>query len=117
MTLKAQAEELGIKVDGRWSDERIQKEIDAYEAENPVNAQIEGREDPQPEPVETQTNDERLTKMADMVKRQFAGQASDLPMGERLARIRIAMRKHGYMDLWENVGDILNLSEKHRAYL
>jgi len=26
--LKAQAEELGIKVDGRWSDERLQGEID-----------------------------------------------------------------------------------------
>lgn len=26
--LKKQAEELGIDVDGRWSDERLQKEID-----------------------------------------------------------------------------------------
>lgn len=26
--LKAQAESLGIKVDGRWNDERIQQEID-----------------------------------------------------------------------------------------
>jgi hypothetical protein len=26
--LKKQAEELGIKVDGRWSDERLQQEID-----------------------------------------------------------------------------------------
>lgn len=26
--LKALAEELGIKIDGRWSDERIQQEID-----------------------------------------------------------------------------------------
>lgn len=26
--LKAQAEDLGIKVDGRWSDERLQSEID-----------------------------------------------------------------------------------------
>lgn len=26
--LKKQAEELGIKVDGRWSDDRIQEEID-----------------------------------------------------------------------------------------
>lgn len=26
--LKAQAEELGIKVDGRWSEERLQSEID-----------------------------------------------------------------------------------------
>lgn len=26
--LKKQAEELGIKIDGRWSDERLQQEID-----------------------------------------------------------------------------------------
>ena len=26
--LKAEAEELGIKVDGRWSDDRLQQEID-----------------------------------------------------------------------------------------
>lgn len=31
--LKKQAAELGIKVDGRWSDERIQEEIDAKLAE------------------------------------------------------------------------------------
>lgn len=35
--LKTQAEELGIKVDGRWSDERIQQEIDAKLAENPAD--------------------------------------------------------------------------------
>jgi hypothetical protein len=32
--LKTQAESLGIKVDGRWSDERIQQEIDAVNASN-----------------------------------------------------------------------------------
>ncbi len=30
-TLTQQAEDLGIKVDGRWSDERIQQEIDKAE--------------------------------------------------------------------------------------
>lgn len=28
--LKAQAEELGIKIDGRWSDDRLREEIDKY---------------------------------------------------------------------------------------
>lgn len=35
--LKTQAEELGIKVDGRWSDERIQQEIDDKLAETPAD--------------------------------------------------------------------------------
>lgn len=34
--LKKQAEELGIKVDGRWSDERLQAEIDEMLAKDPV---------------------------------------------------------------------------------
>lgn len=40
--LKAQAEELGIKVDGRWSAERIQAEIDkALDAPAPVVEVVE----------------------------------------------------------------------------
>lgn len=34
--LKKQAAELGIKVDGRWKDDRIQAEIDAKLAEPPA---------------------------------------------------------------------------------
>lgn len=33
--IKAKAEELGIKIDGRWSDERIQQEIDKSLASSP----------------------------------------------------------------------------------
>lgn len=35
-SLKYQAETLGIKVDGRWSDERLQKEIDEALAKAPA---------------------------------------------------------------------------------
>lgn len=43
--LKKQGEELGIKIDGRWSDERLQQEIDASlatpaKAENTVAVMI-----------------------------------------------------------------------------
>lgn len=36
--LKKQAEELGIEVDQRWSDETLQKKIDAKLAETPAKA-------------------------------------------------------------------------------
>jgi hypothetical protein len=36
--LKYQAETLGIKVDGRWSDERLQQEIDKALAADPAEA-------------------------------------------------------------------------------
>ena len=39
MSLKERAEALGIKVDGRWSDERIQKEIEAIEADDKSSAE------------------------------------------------------------------------------
>jgi membrane protein involved in colicin uptake len=46
--LKKQAEELGIKVDGRWSDERLQEEVDAAvaakaSADAEIQAEIEER--------------------------------------------------------------------------
>lgn len=44
--LKAQAEELGIKVDGRWSDERIQQEIDNALAEPKKAAEPTGKTQP-----------------------------------------------------------------------
>lgn len=44
--LKAQAEELGIKVDGRWSDERIQQEIDNALAEPKKAAEPKGKTQP-----------------------------------------------------------------------
>jgi hypothetical protein len=40
--LKKQAEELGIKIDGRWSDDRIRQEIDsvlAGDSEKPASVQ------------------------------------------------------------------------------
>ena len=37
--LKKQAEELGIKVDGRWNDERLQEEIDKALSAEPKKAE------------------------------------------------------------------------------
>lgn len=63
------------------------------------------------------SQEDREKKMADMVLRQWTGQSPDLPVGERISRIRIAMKKHGYMDLWENVTDILKLNEKDARHV
>lgn len=46
--LKKQAEELGIKIDGRWSAERLQAEIDEKLAEEPV-AEADAPVEPEPE--------------------------------------------------------------------
>ena len=39
--LKKQAEELGIKVDGRWSEERLQSEIDKVLGGEPLTEEVE----------------------------------------------------------------------------
>jgi len=39
VSLKQQAEELGIRIDGRWSDERLRREIDAIHNTNRERAQ------------------------------------------------------------------------------
>lgn len=48
--LKKQAEELGIKIDGRWSDDRIREEIDKALAGAPASAPAEPASEPA-EPV------------------------------------------------------------------
>lgn len=66
--LKAQAAELGIKIDGRWSDERLQQEIDAKLA-GPLDHDGDGKKGgakPKPETLtvyldyDTWVNDVRI---------------------------------------------------------
>lgn len=67
--LKAQAEELGIKVDGRWSEDRLQQEIDAKLASDPLDHDGNGKKGgskPKPETLtvfldyDTWVNDVRI---------------------------------------------------------
>lgn len=51
--LKKQAEELGLKIDGRWSDERIQQEIDAKLAADPLDHDENGKKGGAKKPPET----------------------------------------------------------------
>lgn len=46
--LKAEAESLGIKVDGRWSDERIQSEIDKALGDGAPEPEASGEAEPEP---------------------------------------------------------------------
>lgn len=61
--LKKKAEDLGIEVDGRWSDERIQKEIDQVTAQK--NAEAEAVKTAQAEEAARLEAEEKERKQAE----------------------------------------------------
>lgn len=96
MSLKEQAEALGIKVDGRWSDKRIQEEIDKVEAATQENEvvihTVECAEPGLYSSVSAYT-------INDLAMRIWEGQSVSLPERVRVTRIINALKDKGYEDL------------------
>lgn len=87
MSYKEQAESLGIKVDGRWSEERIKAEIMKVQGFVAVT-----------EPIvydQTEKVPLNLSAMNDLARRIFDGQGS-IPDIERVRRITNALKDKGY---------------------
>ena len=76
MNLKEHAESLGIKVDGRWSEARIQEEIDNMSMMDKVD----------------------ISEMNDLANRIWEGQSSSLPKKVRMSRIIFRLKNKGYTD-------------------
>jgi len=74
MTLKKQADALGIKVDGRWGSDRIKAEIEAHE--KPTGPVREDRDH--------------------LARRIWEGQSVSLPRNERVRRIMAALTQKDY---------------------
>ena len=79
MSLKEQAEKLGIKVDGRWSDDRIKEEIDRFQT--PKTSEIPSLE----------WANQRAVAI-------WEGQSPSLGIAERVGRIRAALKDKGFKD-------------------
>ena len=77
MTLKEQAESMGIKVDGRWSEERIQEEVNKSKA------------------IDKFKTVEWATERAKAI---WEGQSPGLSMVERVGRIKAALKDKGFTD-------------------
>lgn len=106
MTLKGQAEQLGIKVDGRWSDSRIQEEINKTLASagdassrSVDNTSIEGGD------VDVTLTDDDNIQMNILANRIWSGQSPDLPKHERMFRVRNGCEAQGFKNLDEIVID------------
>lgn len=85
MSYKEQAESLGIKIDGRWSEERIQSEIGRYsEPTEDVMAAVDEISD-----------GPRIDSMNILARRIFDGQGS-ISNVERVRRITNALKNRGY---------------------
>lgn len=101
MTPKEEAESLGIKVDGRWSDDRVQQEIDSKKLSESV--------------AETPISKfESLEWANNHAKAIWSGQSSSLSLIDRVARIRAALKEKGFTD-FDNL--VIPTSEDYRKYL
>jgi len=103
MSMKEKAEALGIKVDGRWSEERIQAEIDAVSSPG-----YGGVNNSQANPFE---DAEFASAHAAKI---WAGQSNTLSLLERVGRIRMALKDKGFDD-FDNL--VLPTTEDYRKYL
>ena len=90
MSYKEQAQELGIKIDGRWSEKRIKAEIAKVESETKEILQTAWNA---AEIIDAGT----VLAMNDLAKRIFDGQGS-IPDIERVRMITNALRDKGYSE-------------------
>lgn len=81
------AAEAGIKVDGRWSDEKIMSAI-----------QSEGEKLASLEPVEIQAVDTTVDDMNAYALRIWEGQSPDLDLGDRVGRVKAGLERQGWTD-------------------
>lgn len=99
MTLREQAEALGIKVDGRWNDARIQKEINKFSDDLIV---VNGSTGTDGEVIDataaapTISVGGELSDMNALALRIWEGQSVSLPIVERVKRIKKALTDKGY---------------------
>ena len=99
MSLKDIAESMGIKVDGRWSEAKIQEKIDM--------AKIEGDDVPHQSNTEEAVDKFQTVEWAnERVKLIWEGQSPSLGVAERTGRIRAALKEKGFANFdaihWPN---------------
>lgn len=89
MDIKEQAERLGIKIDGRWSEARIEQEILKAGHSIEIPSSEEGWEKSE---ISTESNINRMNTLANRI---FEGQGS-IPDVERVQRIVERLENKGY---------------------
>ncbi len=99
--MKDKAEALGIKVDGRWSDERIQEEIDKVKGVHP--------------PIKESENIFHTVEWAnERAAKIWEGQSESLSIIERVGRIRMALKDKGF-SRWDEL--VIPTDGDYKKYL
>ena len=91
MSYKEQAIELGIKVDGRWSEDRIKAEIIKHTSREGDAVIVDSL------PILDKVEPAKPIMMNFVARRIFDGQGS-IPDVERVRRIVVALRNKGYSE-------------------
>lgn len=102
MTLKEKAVLLGIKVDGRWNDARIEAEIEKHNGYFGKPHELVSGTDETDVDVYVDTEGE-VIKMNDLARRIYEGQSSSLKPSIRKERIIQRLINKGYEDLLDKL--------------
>lgn len=89
--LRARAESLGIKVDGRWKEAKLLQVI-----ADASDRALVGNEF-------TETTDKDIQDMNAYAMRIWDGQSPDMPRHERIERVNIGLTNQGWGDLLEHL--------------
>lgn len=96
--LRAKAESLGIKVDGRWKESKLLQVIADASDEEPMIT--DAYDDPADEPV---GDAGRIEEMNALALRIWKGQSISELISWRIERVKIGLEKHGYSDILEHL--------------
>lgn len=84
---------MNSKVEGADLNKKLE---DTQKEENNIGEIMPSAEDKK---TKKTAKSERIKKMNVMAQRQWNGQSPNLSIGDRVSRIRGAMKHHGYLDL------------------
>lgn len=97
--LREKAESLGIKVDGRWKHAKLREVIDEVERQMVDSGVLEEIQQPTPNEI----NRDRIEAMNAYALRIWNGQSPDLPMHDRVGRVKDGLTAQGWGDILEHL--------------
>ena len=99
--LRQKALELGIKVDGRWKEDRLLQVI--ADASDEQKNQITDSYDEPEEPARVDDSHDRADDMNAYALRIWSGQSPDMPKHERIERVQSGLKAQGWGDILDKL--------------
>lgn len=112
--LRAKAEALGIKVDGRWKESKLlqvvadasdkkREPLDIEDPAQPGKPYYSGPVEEVAQPTQSEAAQNRIDDMNALALRIWKGQSISELRSWRIDRVKIGLEKHGYSDILEHL--------------